>query len=278
MEQGTPDWLEWRNGGVGSSDVAAIMGVSEHDTAHSLWMVKTKRKKPKESNWAMQRGKEGEDKIRALYELQTGLDVPPACVEHAEYSYLRVSLDGRNEMESLLVEMKYIGKEKHELAKQQKVPEYYYPQVQYQLAVTGMKRAHYVSYDGQTIEIVPVLPNQEYIANMLPKVKEFWECVLNDTPPALCERDYMELTDVDAVAVFEEWKRHKLMMMQFEEVMKDTATAAQAKALHKEHKKLLDEAKEKIQPLMKHPKILCAGVLATKRKTGALDIRFKEME
>lgn len=274
LVQGSKEWLEWRRGGIGGSDVPAIMGESEYKTAYQLWLEKTGRKAPEESNWAMQRGTDAEPKIRAMYELQTGMDAPADCVEHAEHSYLRVSLDGYLPHESLLTEYKYPGAEKHEQARKNKVPETYYGQVQYQLAVTGMKRAHYVSYNGESIEIVPVTPDQEYIDRMLPMVKGFWEMVLNDTPPPMTDKDVLEVDDLESVTIFEEWKRQKLMMMQIEEI------SEQVNKKYEERKALLEAAREKIKETLKHPKVHCAGVsvVTVNRKSGqTLDIRLKEL-
>lgn len=264
MIQGSEEWLSWRSGGIGGSDVAAIMGVSEWDTPYSVWLVKTKRKQPKDKNWAMERGTEGEAKIRALYELRTGLDVPPACVEHSEHSYLRVSLDGYSAAESLVVEMKYLGKEKHELAQRGLVPECYIPQLQYQMAVTGAGRAHYVSYSEGELEVVVVPRDDAYIDAMLPKVQAFWELVLTDTAPELTERDYLDANDLTTVEAFENWKREKLMMLQLEEILE------QVKSAHKEREQKLDAARSVVEGLMRHPKMRAAGVKASmvKRKNG----------
>lgn len=264
LVQGTPEWISWRNSGLGSSDISAILGLSPYKTAYRLWQERTGRKKPKEANAAMQRGSDGEAKIRALYELQTGLDVPPACVEHAEHPYFRVSLDGYIPGD-LVVEMKFLGAERHSLAQQGKIPPDYYAQVQYQLAITGAKHAHYVSYNGESIEIVATTPDQAYIDDMLPKVQEFWRLILTDTPPTLTDQDSLEPTDAETMDAFEEWKRQKLMMMQLEEIFE------QVKAKHREREAALEAAREKVQSRMIHPKITCAGVKASmvKRKNGA---------
>ncbi len=37
LEQGTPEWLEWRKNGIGSSDIATIMGANPYQTPYQLW-------------------------------------------------------------------------------------------------------------------------------------------------------------------------------------------------------------------------------------------------
>ena len=38
--QNTPEWLEWRRSRIGASDAAAILGVSQWDSAFDLWQRK----------------------------------------------------------------------------------------------------------------------------------------------------------------------------------------------------------------------------------------------
>lgn len=259
MRQGTPEWLEWRRQGVGSSEVPSLMGESDFSTPLEIWRIKTGRDQEQTSSWAMQRGTDAEPKIRALYELQYDVDTPPCLVEHQEHSYLRVSLDGYNAEQSLVVEFKYPGKDKHQEAIDGKVPRCYYGQVQYQLAVTGAQLCHYVSFNGSEIAIVPVKRDEEYIERMLQVVKSFWESVLNDIPPALTQADFKILDDQESVALFNAWRSSKLMMLQIEESLEDLA--------------------EQIRAKIDHPKILCAGVQVLQKKTKngpVIDIRLKE--
>lgn len=39
----TPEWVEWRRGGLGASDLPAILGLDPYTTEHELWEVKTGR-------------------------------------------------------------------------------------------------------------------------------------------------------------------------------------------------------------------------------------------
>ena len=114
IAQGSPEWHAWRGRGIGGSEVAAIMGESEYDTAYSLALVRIGRKPPKERNAAMDYGLEREAKVRALYELQTGHDCPPALFQHPDLTWARVSLDGWVEELKRVVEIKCMGREKHE--------------------------------------------------------------------------------------------------------------------------------------------------------------------
>lgn len=43
---GTPDWLEWRRGGLGASELAAVLGLDPHRTERDVWLLKTGRAEP----------------------------------------------------------------------------------------------------------------------------------------------------------------------------------------------------------------------------------------
>lgn len=189
MDQRTADWHKWRSQGIGSSDIAAVIGASPYKTAYQLWELKTGRAEEKESSFVMQRGTELEPKIRAMYEFEFDVDMPPCEMVHPEYSFARVSLDGRNEALRKIIEIKYVGVDKHEQAKSGIVPECYVPQIQWQLFVTGDQEANYVSYYDEKLAIVGVAPDLEMQKLLLDAATKFWECVQSDTPPELTEKD-----------------------------------------------------------------------------------------
>ena len=285
MLQGSAEWLEWRRQGIGSSEVPVLMGESDYSTPSAIFRIKRGIDPEQVSNWAMQRGVEAEPRIRALYELQEGIDCPPVTVEHAEYPFLRASLDGWEPGLELVVEFKYPGKEKHQEALQGRVPACYRGQRQYQLAVTGAKEAHYVSFDGVGIAIVKVFRDEEYIARMLQVVKEFWERVVNNDPPPLTENDFLTLDSPEDVKVFTEWKAAKLIHMQFEDLLERCRirTGTDALVVLKEEAKKAERSLEfyrsRVIERAVHPRIHCAGVqmIRVKRKSGeAYDIRPKE--
>lgn len=185
LDQGSPEWLRWRETGIGASEAAAIMGVSPWDTAYSLWEVKTGRKPPKPMNPAMQRGKEMEEVARQAYEAETGELVTPMCAEHGAYSWMKSSLDGITFSGDITLEIKCPGQKDHALALNGIVPPKYFPQVQHQMMVAGaqVKFAHYWSYDGENGKLIVVPRDNEYIWLLAQAEAKFWDCVRNNTPP-----------------------------------------------------------------------------------------------
>ena len=183
--QGSPAWHQFRARHIGASEVSAILGESDFQTAYDLWLLKTGQSVPFEGNFATRRGTEAEPQIRKLYEelhLNGGKLTTPV-MEYAEWPTLSASLDGYSEEFKLVVEFKYPSKTKHELAVNGRVPETYRAQVQAQLLVAGCQTAHYVSYNGASIAVVVVKAEPEFQARILEACKEFWLLVETKTPP-----------------------------------------------------------------------------------------------
>lgn len=198
MDQGSSEWKAWRKNGIGASDIAAIMCLSPWSTPFKVWEEKTGRSEGFEGNAATIRGNELESKARKRYELENLEDMPPAVAVHPMYDICRVSLDGIRSDRKLILEIKCPGEEAHSLAKAGKIPDYYLPQVQYQLAVTGADMCHYFSFGkDETSALVEVKPDMRYQGVLFLEALEFWKkFVLTDTPPPLTTKD-VKLVETD---------------------------------------------------------------------------------
>lgn len=215
LRQQSAEWRAWRMSHVGSSDVAAVMGVSDWQTAFGVWAIRTGRAPEISKNWAMRRGQRFEPFARRIYERETGLTMAPICAQHPEYEFMGVSLDGRNAHARRLLEVKVPKKEHHRAAKHGRVPEVYVPQCQYQLKVTGDERLDYMSYNGSTWHIVTVYPDAAIQAEITKAVCDFWnDYVLTDLPPGMADLDYKALRrsrDPVERAMFEYWSKARKM-------------------------------------------------------------------
>jgi putative phage-type endonuclease len=210
-EQQTSRWHDWRRKGIGASDVPIILGLSPWKTPLELYEEKISTSPKKESgNFATQRGQWLEQEARTQYELLVGQDAPPILVVHPEYEFMRASLDGYVESEKIVLEIKCPGREDHKTALNGKVPEKYYPQVQYQLLITGADKAHYFSFDGEAGCIVEVKPDADYQAMLVERVKNFWEeNVLKRVPPEPSKQDKVHVTDDSGKSLFRRFKAIK---------------------------------------------------------------------
>ena len=230
MEQGSNSWLEWRKAGLGASDAPVVMGVSPWSTPHKLWEQKTGRDKKDGGNWATRRGTDMEPRARAHLELTTGMDFPALLAQHEKFAFMRASLDGWNAEHKIVLEIKCPGAEDMQKARDGKVPEKYYPQIQHQLFVTGAVKCYYYSYT-ETAEgeregiLIEVLPDLEYIKTLFAAMVAFWLCVTNDTEPPLTERDFKNVRDADLRREFEAWHEAKKMLAHWEATEKKLADA-----------------------------------------------------
>jgi predicted phage-related endonuclease len=94
------------------------------------------------------------------------------------------------------------------------VPPKYLPQLQHQLAVTGLDMIYYYSYDGQNNACIEVQRDQEYIDKLIEEELKFYKCMVTCTPPELSERDYNIRND-------EKWKHATAYWKRSQETLKD---------------------------------------------------------
>ncbi len=197
IQQNTDKWLSWRDKGVGGSEAAVIkMGKAYPfgDTPTELWKRKrglsAEKVFSKEQQVALDRGHELEPEARARFIKETGIWVEPAIYEHAYYPFIRASLDGMNEERNIVVEIKCpIKRSVHDKALSGEVVEYYYVQIQQQLAVTGADYAFFFSYfpdaePEQQTALILVKPNHAFIEDLLIKIRNFWKHVEQGVPPS----------------------------------------------------------------------------------------------
>lgn len=189
-------WHDWRNEGVGASDAPVIMGVSPWKTYRQLWEEKVFGAK-QEENYAMKRGKALEPLAVNFFMTETGILInEQVCLEHPEHPWMRATLDGYNEKERVLVEIKSC-KELHE-----EVPEHYFPQLQHQMEVAGVTTMYYVSFNGEEGKILQVEKDEAYVERLIEQEKAFWEKVKSKEEPLLEEGDYRLMEDNEGWADF----------------------------------------------------------------------------
>jgi putative phage-type endonuclease len=182
---------------LGSSDAAVVMGVDPWRTRLDLYWEKVLPVEDDIDNYAMKRGRDLEPHVRALLEERYGLLLEPRNVDNGDIwraSLDAICFDGKH-----LFEIKCPGEKAHAIALKNKVPDYYIPQLQHQLLVTGLPYLMYVSYKDGDFVMVRVERDTTYIKELKEKETEFWnEHVLKKIPPKKEERDYDDKED-------EEW-------------------------------------------------------------------------
>ena len=173
--QGTAEWHEWRNQGIGASDAPAIMGENPWKTREQLFREKLLgfNSSP---NAAMARGTALEPEARRRYEQRVGIQVRPACLQSMKIGWLRASVDGLASDGGSVVEIKCGNSVYKHTASNHQVPEYYYGQLQHILAVTGLSKIDFWCYlPGRPEVHLHIGRENRYIDKLLEAEQEFWQ-------------------------------------------------------------------------------------------------------
>ncbi len=224
ITQNTQEWLNWRAGKIGASDIPIIMGLSPYCTPLTLWKRMCGFEEPQKENSAMQKGKEMEPVIRDHINLMMETSFVPACMTHKELPWAIASLDGVDKKLGKIIEIKCNSKERHELARSGKVSDDHYAQLQWQLFVSDYDMVMYVSYNKDEELIVEVKRDDNYMmSKLLPAATEFLRRVMDfDAPPEM-EKDkgYVHIDHPGFEVLAEEWKIVNRQIKQLEDREKE---------------------------------------------------------
>jgi putative phage-type endonuclease len=181
MKQGSKDWHEFRAGGIGASEIGAVLGVSPYMTSYDLWKLKTGRASPQPVNKYMSEGIAMEPELRSRVENIKGELLFPRCFIHPKHSFLRASLDGITADGKTAVELKKCGKTVFEKAKLGRPPEIYKLQCQQQMMCSGAEvNDLYMFFDLDTYVHFIIEPDAAIEERIIDVGGKFWECVVND--------------------------------------------------------------------------------------------------
>jgi putative phage-type endonuclease len=177
LVQGTAEWLEWRNQGIGASDAPTIMGENPWRSAATLLAEKLDGTIVAPSA-AMARGTALEPEARREYEREVGVRVSPACLQSTQHDWLRASVDGLSPDRLTVVEIKCGERVYLQTEELGDVPSHYFGQVQHILAVTGLPAIDFFCYwPGQPTVLVAVERDEGYIERLLKAEAGFWSKV-----------------------------------------------------------------------------------------------------
>lgn len=184
-------WLSVRQGGIGSSDAAAAVGLCPYKSQLELWIEKTGRTPAEDPPPAMDDprywGTLLEPYVAVAYSQQTGRKVRKlnAVLQHPTFPYMLANIDREvvGSPDVQILECKTAG-EWGSKRWQDGVPEYIQLQVQHQLAVTNQQAADVaVLLCGQRLEIHRIERDEEVIARLMVLEARFWQYVTTDTEP-----------------------------------------------------------------------------------------------
>ena len=178
------EWLKHRESGIGSSEVATIVGLNPWETPYQLWRRKVGLDAPKQENFAMKAGHYLEDAVSLFWQDETGQQVIKSSagdwlIRDDERPYLQVSPDRTywladmphsNENKGIL-EIKTTQKSIDE----DDIPKHWFCQVQYQLGVAGYQYGSLAwltqgrEFGYKNLAFVP-----DFFAWLVEEVEKFW--------------------------------------------------------------------------------------------------------
>lgn len=176
----TPEQLERRRHGIGSSDIAAIVGLSSWASPIDVWLEKTGRAVPSHNGDGLQLeiGNALEPLIAKLYTRDTGAQLrdPAQTVVSTPFEWKLATPDRIRVVDDVPVECKvaYTSDGWGEPGTDE-IPQQYILQCQWQLDVLGADVAHVAAIIGRTFGIY-VIRRDEALCEALTEAGErFWK-------------------------------------------------------------------------------------------------------
>lgn len=190
-------WLRVRQMGLGGSDIAAVLGLNPWKSALSVYYDKVSEiEANEEENIAMELGTELEPFLRRKFTTwmkRQGHEIEvkenPYVLRHPEYEWMLANLDGEFEHPAkglCGLELKTANEFAKADWEEDELPDQYYAQVQWYLAVTGLE-TFYIGYliGNRKFDAKEIPRNDAVIEAMIEQASYFWhEHVLKQIPPA----------------------------------------------------------------------------------------------
>lgn len=173
------DWLAIRRTGIGSSDIAGVLGLSPWSSPYTVWCDKRGLTPPVQQTEQMEVGTELEEPIARIFQRRHGRPVRRvrAILRHPEYPFALANLDRVTDGGQAVVEIKATSQT------WDAVPDHYMVQVQWQLAVTGLPWGYLVPLAGTRLNPVRIVRDDALIADMLAAAGAFWRRVQEGVEP-----------------------------------------------------------------------------------------------
>ena len=177
------EWLKFRATGIGGSEVAAVMGLSNYMSPLDVYNAKIDPlgQDDLSDNQLVRYGQDMEPIIAKWYAQDTGqiVRVDNKVRIHDQYDWMKINLDrviqGDDRGQGVM-EIKTTSKWLFDMwvdPDSDQVP-VYYPQIQHALAITGWKWAVAVVNIERTYEVIPVEPDKEFQQMMFDICHDFW--------------------------------------------------------------------------------------------------------
>jgi putative phage-type endonuclease len=186
VRQKTPEWLAARENGIGASQAAAAIGLSQWQSPVGLWAEKLGLVPPQPENTSMRIGTELEPLIARMYTEATGVRIRRAnnLRQHAEHPFMLASIDRRAGRKP--IELKFSARATgYGEPGTDEVPDDTLVQVLHQLAVLDEPEGEValLKPGADTVLLYRIQRSVEAEASIVEREAVFWDHVQNRTEP-----------------------------------------------------------------------------------------------
>lgn len=258
LEQRSPEWLRWRSKGIGSSDIAAIMGKSPYKTRRQLWIEKHSGKAIEEigKEFIFDQGKRLEEIAKRDLKELYGVEMEPICAESSENERYLASVDLFHK-DYGGAEVKYIGYEKFQAVLNDKiVPEDHYIQCNWQMFVCDIESwIYFCGTPSKEATLLTIKRDDELIKVMKDEAGDFMDSLKEGSIPPITNKDWLEPNNPE---LFELLRR--------------------SRAVIEASEFSFEQIKERIINTYQHNKIKCAGVKVYQDVSGKWIVKIDKKE
>lgn len=167
IQQGSHEWRAWRQGVIGASDAAAIIGENPWSSRQRLLDEKLGIKREFEGNQVTREGQQLEEPARRSLEKLFKHKLSPTVVQDANEPYLAASLDAIDDSRNHVYEIKCGAKAFERTYETRTVPGYYVAQLQHILMVTELNEIVFAVYrPGKDLLTINVKRDDNYIKRL----------------------------------------------------------------------------------------------------------------
>lgn len=200
---GRQQWLALRRGGLGGSDVAAVLGLSPYRTALDVYLEKTGEKQPVTDNPRMQAGRLLEDTVANWWALQHNarirrdhkIRIHPR--HHCLFGNIdRLIVSGNDKRGPGVLEVKTTSGYVYKQWQESGLPPDTHCQIMHYLNVTGHRWGRVaILVDGYDLHDIAVGYDSAFIRQMTEKLLDFWHnnVCKHQPPQPVNENDLKQL-------------------------------------------------------------------------------------
>lgn len=225
--QGSQPWLDYRKGRIGASDIPAICSVSgAYNTRSNLLYEKITGISEPVSAFTQalfDKGHEIEIEARDGYNKTFQTNYTPAVVQSIDNELFFASLDGMDETTESIMEVKSTMRDEYlNLAMDNKIPDVYNYQIQWQLFITGFNQAVCVVVDSRDriANVVHVVRNDSLIEEIKTQAEAFLK-VMSVTLSPYVQIETKEIRTI--AATMEQVRHYKKLIKQAEKEINEQA-------------------------------------------------------